>query len=107
MLARQELIDTEAGDGGQVGDRDDLAVGVALDDDLAVAEAAQAEVVRRAEELHAREDSPQAGDDAHPPARVQVRTELVDEHRSSAASTLGHCWRREIIRSVASATTDW
>ena len=29
---------------------------------------------------HAREDLAQAGDDAHPPARVQVRAELVDQH---------------------------
>ncbi len=69
-------------DGREVGDGDDLALGVALDDDdLPVAEAAQAErVVRGGEELDAREHLAEARHDPHPPARMEVRAELVDQH---------------------------
>ena len=59
-------------------------LGVTLDDDdLTVAEAAEAErVVRRGEELDAREHLTEARHDPHPPARMEVRAELVDQHRA-------------------------
>ena len=110
MLRGEELVDAEPGHGREVGEGDDLALGVPLDDDdLAVSQPPQAErVVGRGEELHAREHLPQARHDPHPPARMEVRAELVDQHRAlGGLDASASCRRSVIIRSVASATTDW
>ena len=81
VLGGEQLVDAHAARRRQVVERDDAALRVLpQDDDLAVAEATQAQrVVRGRDDLHAREDRPQRIDDPHPPAGVQVRAELVDD----------------------------